>query len=493
MNIAAQTNEKADLTRAWLNVTLSIAYEWTLRLVNIALTLLVLQLYADALLYAPVNVDAGYYLPTAIHLSQGLVPINEIHLGYTPLALYILAFVAKIVGDGNSSYQYFLGTIFFFQFSCAYLVYRLGSFICPQRSLRYLSAILTLLCFYIHEGDGIFLEAPTTFFALLGAYALLSKPTRCLNLILAGSCGFLSFFSKQYGLASIPAYAGFCLLRPLPISQRIKMIVFVVVGFALPLLLVIVACLTVLDIKLNAVGAGSARLGYFTGITEMGSFQEFFLHTCRFMLPVPLLLFLRTARRSPSFQLIFLLCLFFSLPLFVRHFLHYFGLMIPYAMLLALFLNEGIRKISPALAIAFLPIFSPLIYKGFNFPLWKESQIARPQQIALAKRINAVWPPYTRTLAYAEPSIFVTCRFLTIDNLFPGYTYMEKFSAQVVNQLLEKADRIFIDRVNEGYFLASKQRIEAEYGDFDALLTKKGFRLTTSIDRRYEFWEKSPS
>src|SRR5688572_24277364 len=105
---------------------------------KIALVLLVLLtafLYGHALIYADVNLDAGYYLGLAQQVANGKLLYKELLNNYTPLAIYYFAAVMAIFGDG---YPVILFSLFLVLFLSAFLLY-----LCLNRITR--NRILSLV------------------------------------------------------------------------------------------------------------------------------------------------------------------------------------------------------------------------------------------------------------------------------------------------------------------------------------------------------------
>ncbi|HOH74234.1 MAG TPA: hypothetical protein PKW38_00475, partial [Paludibacteraceae bacterium] len=133
-------------------------------------------------------------------ITEGFVPYKTLHLGYTPLWFYMMAFIKLLFGIPNGSYEFFLLIHYLFSIGTMFLLYKIAYYFTKSKNVALFSGWLFFLMAHWLQGNVILLEIPSLFFGLLGCWLLLSFPFKsiCWYLLIGGvsSCSFLI---KQFG------------------------------------------------------------------------------------------------------------------------------------------------------------------------------------------------------------------------------------------------------------------------------------------------------
>ncbi len=180
-------------------------------------------LFLLALLWAPVNKDAGYFLSTARAIAEGDAPFRDVALRYPPMAMLAFAALGKIIGFER--YEAMVLLVLMVQIANAWLLYRLAGRLWPQPLFQGLTAAAYTLAFFLNDGPFIMLEPFLVLGALSAAYCVFRAEQSHRGAgwyLLAGIAAGFSVMSKQYGLAPV-GMLGFyvLLLSDRPILQRL--------------------------------------------------------------------------------------------------------------------------------------------------------------------------------------------------------------------------------------------------------------------------------
>ncbi len=179
-----------------------------------------------ALIWAWFSTDAGYYIPVARDIADGLVPFRDFALDYTPLASYIFALPYRIAPQ--PPYEIFLGIQFLFLAAGSLLLYRILETAGYSATLALFSGLFYFVGALASGGVYIALEPFSVAFGLAGLAACTMMPLRASTSFLAGMFCALAFLSKQYGLLfCFPAAAAICMRMDSARSRLSMMAVFV--------------------------------------------------------------------------------------------------------------------------------------------------------------------------------------------------------------------------------------------------------------------------
>ena len=188
---------------------------------------IVFALYFITILYREVNVDAAYYLGVVDSIYDGLIPIRDFQLGYTPLSFYLMLIV-RVFTHNFTAYLLIMLLMLVF---ASYILYKIVFKLTDNKSLSLLSAILLLIQSYLFEGTYFVLEPITIFFGLLSVYCLFAAELTPKNILLSGLFAGAAFMSKQYGLAYLAGNMIFLALVHGSYSEKIKRLFYTGIGF----------------------------------------------------------------------------------------------------------------------------------------------------------------------------------------------------------------------------------------------------------------------
>ncbi len=179
-----------------------------------------------ALVWAWFSIDAGYYIPVARDIADGLVPFRDFALDYTPLASYIFALPYRIAP--HPPYEIFLGIQFLFLAAGSLLLYRVLVTAGYSAALALFFGLFYLVGALASGGTYIALEPFSVAFGLAGLAVGTMTPLRASTSFLVGMFCALAFLSKQYGLLfCFPAAAAICMRLDSARSRLSMMAVFV--------------------------------------------------------------------------------------------------------------------------------------------------------------------------------------------------------------------------------------------------------------------------
>lgn len=145
--------------------------------------------------------DSAYYICMAERITEGYIPYITLHLGYTPLWIYIMAAFKCIFHIPNGLYWPYLLLFYICEIGTSYVLYRLMQKMNINRDIAFVGATLFLLAIHWLQGNCVMLEIPFLFWGLLSClliFELQNKNSWWYLLVGIFSC--FSFLSKQFGL-----------------------------------------------------------------------------------------------------------------------------------------------------------------------------------------------------------------------------------------------------------------------------------------------------
>ncbi len=438
---------------------------------NAIFIFIVEKIYLSALVFAPVNDDAGTFLSLTEKIRTGSILFKDLHSAYMPLSFYVLASVP-------ADYRVYLGTVFGFMFGQAVLVYLILRHFQIMRALSVFASLSVLLLLAYYEGLFVFTEPFVAFFGLLATYFILKSKNNAWLLGLAGISACLSLLSKQYGLFGLPVFVVYILFN------RQKLMWFLV-GYAVPLICFGFYFCVIHQVPVVEILSQLRHTGYAThGYMAMGDFG-FTNHLMFVLLAVPFV-FLVPWTLNRDVLLFLGLCLFLGAALLIRPWGHYFGLIIGYAIILEM------------LALSASPRFFVFAFIGWSsFQAYYISKIInfdpriRPYQMAVAQEINQIWPQGTKILLYAAPELMWLGHFDPINNQKPSYWFLSNYSGTEQIQFISQAQHILIDMSDWLYFTHEREKIEREGGKpFFDILAEQHFKRVGIVGNQYELWER---
>jgi hypothetical protein len=292
------------------------------------------------LIFPNIGIDGGYYLSIGRDIYQGRLNFFETVNLYTPIG--ILLFSIPYFFTSNF---YILSLIILvaFQILNSILVFKTLEFLGFKGNKIKIISLIYLSYSLLLDGSSIILEPIQIFFALISVNFVLRK-----NFFLSGLFIFLSFFTKQYSLVFIPAFAIYILKSPKIFINTTKFFI----GFVLPIGLAYVLFFKNYDFEyyiLRLLGKDilmpkhiiQTGINYsFITFIKMFSFILFFF-------PLVFIWILNFNLKKISVNILFFILIFSSsfLIFYFASYPHYFQLILPWGIILfVLFMADNLNQ-----------------------------------------------------------------------------------------------------------------------------------------------------
>lgn len=441
--------------------------------------------YIYALFYATIDSDAGYCLSLARDITNNKILYKDVVLHYTPLIIYLFSLI-KILSA--SFYNYTL--ILLFQFIVivfdSILVYKISSFFTNKKLLRYYGVVATLLLFFRYDGIFLELEPFVVFFSLISIYLVLKAKDKKLYFILAGiTCG-LSFFSKQFGIIIFIPLSIFILIFAGDLKKSIGKLFYLAIGGVIPLSLFLLYYNVIYDIKILRLfdiltGEGVER---FSENHYFHTMRNFIFYNGLFLIFIPVYVAFSKAKNLKYPVLFILLFLTFSVIFLLGTWDHFKQLLIPYVVLMGLFIFDKSKEF-PALSNFFkLLIFSCFLFivvsniKYFtnNYRTWE-----RQKQYQIAYELLSYIPEHSKVLCLNKQAYIYLCNYQSVDPKFSGYPFIRDWDESRVHALLKKTKNLI-------YY---KEFVYKKPGYLKELLNEFGFVNTNVTPSGFYIWQKN--
>lgn len=314
------------------SITINSKWNLLIDVILFALLLLVIFMYINALQYAAIGVDTGYYLFIVNKLSEGLIPFKDFNLNYSPLSFYLILLV-KWASGSLFSYKVVLGFLFFIQFLNAILLYKLIHLYKVNSRIAIFSAAVFLIYAYSFEGVFFVLEPFVIFFGLISL--LLINKNNIINLFAAGAFSALGFLCKQYGLGFFALIIVYLFLRKVYYKEtQLKFILFALAGFG-TVIIITLLIFYVLTGSFSFISSLSGNnYGHRSLTTNFQTLFSYTLFTCPVLLMTPLIFKNLTEKNKIIVILSILGLLGFSLQFYFEPYKHYFLLLLPFVVIL---------------------------------------------------------------------------------------------------------------------------------------------------------------
>ena len=366
------------------------------------------------------NPDIYYYMGCVRLLLEGKVPFVDFSISYTPLSFYMAYLPARLFGTGNIAA---LSLETFMSFINAGLIYYLLRQNVQSKVLCLFSTAFYLISLFFIDGMCYMLEPFIMFWGLLSLIAV--QRNSLWAALTAGICSFMAFWTKQYGL-------GFFVLNILWIVLSYgsnwvaltKRLFVLMVGFAAT------ACCMIGSLLVQ--GATLSNMLAFSGATYeklglCGMFEGFgYLLLVAPFLPISIFLIIKHFKsfRKEVF-LVVCLCgiLGFMLATYVRPYLHYIQLPLPFTILLTTILldryctqtnNDQLIKWFKVSVIVPLSI---MIVIDYNFIVHNER-----------KDVNGVAEEVANIIPKGAKKVYVSSRLLCVGHINRyGTPMLEKY------------------------------------------------------------------
>lgn len=348
--------------------------------------------------------DSAYYICHAQLVSQGKVPYYDFCFGYTPLWLYIAAFIKIVFGIPDGNYVVYLLLHYLFLLGSAFLVYKIALAWNVSKTKALFGSWLFMIMSHWLQGNVLLLEPPSIFFGLLSSYLIIrinndkSNDREHFKDFLAGLICVCSFLSKQFGLVFF-----FLNLFLIIVNRRqtvIRVLCFVF-GYMLPMLLCFLYWRTeFMAVVFSGYGTKSAQAaGWEITILERvfsvaWYYGYFVVWVCPLAI-VGLFSFPNAIRQHRIKEAVFCYCgiIGFSLQFWFAKDFHYLLYMIPFGVLLMLQMwsvkdGKWLQKIKYAVVVWTMVLSMYKTYKCRVYK-WYIAKNVRKEQLMIAKEFDS--------------------------------------------------------------------------------------------------------
>ncbi len=296
--------------------------------------------------------DSAYYLLYVAKIGEGLIPYQDIALGYPPLWFYLMYALSAPFGISAYTPEYFLFIHFLFVAGNAICVYFITKYFSQNRSLSLFASWLYLISCYWLEGCFILLEVPSTFFGLLASCFILYHSKHSNGwFVLYGVVAACAFWTKQYGFG----YFFLCALLIIFQKRHWQKLGFYILGYVFTF----IVCFSIwgeniLHLVITDYGTKSgAEAGFDKSLTGIlityTDFMLWLIKKCAPALPLALiLLFIPFKDKSKLCEWLFCLCGFFgfSLQFIFNTNAHYCLYLVPFGIILMMLMSTYLKQIS---------------------------------------------------------------------------------------------------------------------------------------------------
>lgn len=287
-----------------------------------------------------INADASYYVGVTRLIMEGNTPFVDFALSYTPLSFYLMCIPFSIWGQ---SFNCAITVLYFVHVVNAFMVYLILLKNNHSKKTAWLGALLFLLYAFLFEGCMYVLEPFVVLFGLIAIWLLQNKSM--VSLLLAGVCCACSFFCKQYGLGFAVLAIIYIILKKEHSKSCINAIIVFLLGF-LFFSISFVICMVIQGVEplqmLSLSGSDYERNGI-RGLLAASYFLIRKLSPVFIAFAVSLLYHKRMIK--DNFWIISILGIVgFMLPCYVRFYIHYLLLVLPFIIFLIIHSLHSIKK-----------------------------------------------------------------------------------------------------------------------------------------------------
>lgn len=410
--------------------------------------------------YAVIGMDAGYYLSISRDLSQGVKIYKELYTEYPPIAMYFLSLPYFV--SANPVYELFYLIYYLFILMSAFILFKTLIMESISKKMAFVAALIFIIIMLLQGGIYINLEPFCVFFMLL-AYYFFKKKINLLNSICCGIFLSFAFLSKQYGILLMFPFLLFILLDNSPFIKRIKRIVFVLLGFIIPIFMLslkyyILDGCTLFEAFTFFIPKGllTPRAGKITGynysIFGLG-LTLIKMYLGLYLIPVIVILrqlVINKGRKILSLELSMIIIM--HIPLLFAYNWHYFQLITPWILLLSFqYLTE--QDFNFSLKKAFLLIVSILLMIHVSFIAFSYLRNRqRSEQYYISSQISKIVPKNSNVRT-TLPWIYFTCKL--------NPTFREEIGYLFVNNSLTPGE---LDAyINKGEWLIIEETKKNKY------------------------------
>ena len=401
-----------------------------------------------AILCSAENPDIYYYMGCVRLLLEGKVPFVDFQIGYTPLSFYMASLPARLFGTGNTAALALETSMSFINAGLLYYLLRNNT---RDKALCLFSTAFYLVSLFFIDGMCYVLEPFIMFWGLLSLIVV--RKDSLWAMLAAGICSFMAFWTKQYGLGFIFLNILYVLLSYhtnwFVLTKHIIVLLtgFVAAGcFMIGLLLVQGATLSSM---LAFSGATYEKLG-FRGLLEG---TGYLLLVAPF-LPIAIYLFIKHykfSREEKFLTTCFCGIIGFMLATYVRPYLHYIQLPLPFAILMtAILLDKYCTRTNDDRLIKWFKasIIVPLcimVVIDYRFIVHNEREA-----------VNGVATEVAKIIPEGTQKVYISTRLLCVGNINRyGAPMLEKYgmsngfveTGEPLREIIMDADCYIIDPV----------------------------------------------
>ena len=432
-----------------------------------------------------IHKDSGYYLKIAYDLSNGMSFFNGLNCSYTPLGMYLLS-IPFYVFSGEASIQSILICFLIIYMFIGLVFYKTAFYFNSNKKINFFATLLLLCLIFGLEGYHILLEPYVLLFQLLALYTLLKYETNKRTLIVVGVFVFLAFFAKQYGLFILPAIVFIMYKKSVTNKDLLVNLSLLSLGIFIPFLLLIVYFCFYNNIELISFLKQLSGIPVLSGeeiVTDVNySVNGLYKSLKRVVAIFPFVFFFLgfiplIVKKELSTITVFSMMLLFgaSGTLFFAYWLHYFQLIIPYALLLLLSMPEIFyKRFSLVLGILFV-FFLKASYIEFQRAKSKKVRVHARQNVVkdeLSKYLQASDKVYLQGIS---PSFYFLNKFDSPNYSKLGYKFPEELSLHAMHTNLNDGQFIIVDYelINNQNFSNYKLIATFNYANMKKVILKK--------------------
>ena len=422
-----------------------------LKYFNLVFAIIIAGMFANALIFPNMGVDASFYLRVTECIAGGAIPEHDLRILYPPLVFYMLLPLKLLVGKAIA-YELFLGYMFIIQLINAFLIFKISGQYSGNRFIRIFAGLLYLFLSMKLEGEYLFLEPFINLWGLLALWVYLKGGKHSqVFLLLSGGLTFLAFLTKQYGLA----YAGAIYVIIL-IDERssfkvwFKKSAIFTAGIAIGLIFFIVLFRIGYGVYYDFFAGGRLNVYGEKDLLAMlwGLFRYIEIAPYLLLLLIPAILIKLLKLKPHLFAYITLLFLF-SIQLYFQQYDHYYMLMLPALIMVGALLFETSSDKKKILVLAFL-IFSLFINEFFVGPRSKSlifsKQKSLNSEIRIAQEIQKVIPEESNVYLFSSVKLYYLCHLKPAIPKKYGFAWNHTTTLSNLNEILQAADYVIVDK-----------------------------------------------
>jgi hypothetical protein len=400
-----------------------------------------------------VSADSGYYLAVARDLYAGNIYFLDIGISYNPLS--IVTFGIPFLFDETPHYSWHLAINIIVVIASSIVFYKILEFISSIKIYNlFFTSLFVLLSLFL-DGRYVLLEPLSVFFQLLALYSYLEfiKTSDVRKILLVGISICLAFLSKQYGLfIAIPIGVDFIMRK----KFNLRHFFILILGFLIPLFLFFSY------LFYNGVGFSSfikyilgkgveLDMGNGTGINY--SFSIFLLGfiyilKCNlYVLLIPIL-YIKNLRKLDDRRFLFPLLAMSSLVvLYFAGYVHYYQYIIPYCIIVFVYLFKEVRIRAQRALIGLLFGASLIFITYTSVSDWEYIDLNRETNQEVTSTLSEIIEPESKVyLDGLSPSFYYLCNFKSINLKSIGYSFSGYFFPKTILHNLTQGAYLIVSR-----------------------------------------------